>query len=319
MQTIRELLAQALKRGIERPDAELILAHSLGRAKEWIIAHPEFTPSLLKSWRFKRNVSKRASGLPLAYITGHKAFFGLDFLVNKHTLIPRPETELLVEQALNIMKLHGLIHGTSFISSAEPQNTPKKNILLIDIGPGSGCIPISILKKLNNTEREKQVTAIATDISRQALRIARKNQKKHCVNITFKKQNLLPANSSFLNPELKKADLIIITANLPYITKEQYASEASIQHEPKTALVAPDQGLGLYKTLFRQIEEIREMNGHDWTQKKIHILCEIDPGQSKKLKDHAQKVFKNADISIKQDLSGLDRNLIILIDKKPPL
>ncbi|MBI2989930.1 MAG: peptide chain release factor N(5)-glutamine methyltransferase [Candidatus Magasanikbacteria bacterium] len=306
MQTIQKLLNRTAKRQTERLDAELILAHSLGKTREWIIAHPEHAPPLLERWRFKRNVSKRMHGLPLAYITGYKTFFGLNFVVNKYTLIPRPETELLVEETLNIIK-------------TESKNIPKKNTLLIDIGTGSGCIPISILesisKTLGNSENNQRIATIATDISGKALKIAKKNQKKHATKIKFIKQNLLPP-ASVLVSYLKKTDLILITANLPYLSEEQWNSESSIKYEPKAALVAPDQGLGLYKNLFRQIVDVIQKDETELKQKKIYILCEIGPCQSARLTTYIKKIIKNADIKIKKDLSGLERCFIIRIDKK---
>ena len=279
---------------IDQLDAELLLAHALGKSREFILANPDHLITLSLYHFITRLFKKRQEGIPLAYLTGHKEFFGLDFFVNKHVLIPRPDTEVLVEFVLN----H--IHNSKFINH---------NSIMIDVGTGSGCIPISILKNLPTCKPEYLQT-FATDISHKALRVAKKNAKKHHVKaspcsahvagkIKFLHGNLL---SPFLKT-CKLADLqtcrLIITANLPYITEKQFQQEPSIHHEPKIALVAEDQGLALYEELLEQLANLSTC--------KLACFFEIDPSQSQKIKSLIKKYLPTAKIEIKQDLAGLDR------------
>ncbi|MEK7167578.1 MAG: HemK/PrmC family methyltransferase, partial [Patescibacteria group bacterium] len=160
-------------------DAEIVLTFALKKPKEHIYAHPEkeFNPK-----KFFNLIQRRAKGEPVAYITGHKEFFGLDFLVDKNVLIPRPETELLVEEAL------------------------KEKGGVLEVGTGSGCISIAIKK--NSPQRD--VTAV--DISAKALNLAKKNAKLNKVKIGFVKSDLL---------QKVEKDYDTIVANLPYLLKKE--------------------------------------------------------------------------------------------------
>lgn len=192
-------------------------------------------------------------------------------------MVPRPETELMVKKTI------------------EEIQTTEGEVLLIDIGTGCGCIPISILK---NTNLEK---AIATDISKQAISMARKNAKKHKVQTDFRQGNLAEPVKS----ELERDQNIIITANLPYVTPEQFKSEPSIQQEPKQALVAENGGLEYYKKLLEQLSEIGIEN------KKITLFFEINPGQSEKIKKIIINYLSEVEININSDLQGRKRLLKI--------
>ncbi len=263
---------QLLKQKIDHLDAELLLAHALGKTREFILAHPEYKPNIFQRIKYKCYINKREKGIPLAYITGKKEFFNLDFLVNKHTLIPRPETELMVELTIKEIK--------------------NKDCILIDIGTGSGCIPISILKNIN-----KNIPTFATDISSKAIRMAKKNAKRHKVDIKFLKGNLLePMIEKMPNKHL------VITANLPYLTEEQYKKESSIQHEPKSALVASQQGLGLYEELLRQIKELKN---------SFSLFLEIDPDQTTQITELIKKHLPDKSIEVQKDLARRDRVVVV--------
>jgi release factor glutamine methyltransferase len=282
MPTIRQLL-QKYQNKIMPAELELLLAFIIKKEKEWVIAHPEYVLKKTQTLRLQKALRRRQKGYSVAAITGHKEFFGLDFFVNTKVLIPRPETELLVEETIDeIKKQRG------------------QKIILIDIGTGSGCIPVSIAKNLS-----RSTEVFATDISAAALRIAKKNAERHKIKIKFLRGNLLNPLAEYLSKKLKKEALFFITANLPYLTRKQFASEASIQKEPRTAFVADNKnGLALYEKLFRQIQKI--LPGE-----KIKIIIEIDPRQSATAFKLAQKYFPDAKIKIKKDLSGRDRVLII--------
>ncbi len=269
-------------------DKLILLAWAIGQTKEQILAHPEKYVTLSTYFRFRHLLFRRKRGWPIAYLTGHKEFFGLDFIVNRHTLIPRPETELIVEIAGNEIK----------------KNKANK-IILIDVGTGTGCIPISILKKYNGAaEQANNITAFASDISRAALRVAKHNAKIHKVKITFLPGNLLKPAIHYLNLKNLQPTTLIITANLPYLTAEQYAAESTIKKEPRSALVAENNGLALYEKLFQQLRAVKQLNNQT-------IIVEIDPDQSAMLQTMIKKNFPTASAEIKKDLAGRDRAAVI--------
>lgn len=262
---------------LERYEVELIISHVTKKPREFFLVHDKYTLSFFEYLRFTRAIRKRIKGIPLAYITGKKEFYGLEFEVNTHTLVPRPDTEVMVEA----VKL-------------QITNDKVQNITLIDIGTGSGCIPVAIGKYAN-----RQISKIiATDISRRALRVAKRNAKKHNIDIQFLHGNLL---EPLRNKKTRKLEnqLTIITANLPYLTEQQFREEPCIQHEPKLALVAPEQGLGLYKKLLVQMKQLPPT--------QLLAYFEIDPSQTQALLAHISAFFPQVKITILKDLAQHDR------------
>lgn len=286
MKTIKQILRQHknIKRNNEIP---LIIAHSIKKEKEFIFTHDEYSLTLFEYLKFKYFLNKLKQNYPLSYLTKNKEFFNLNFFINKNVLVPRPETEIMVEKAIDIIEEINL-------------NEKKKKILLIDVGTGSGCIPISILKNIQNN-----VKTIAIDISKKALVVAKQNAKNHGVEIEFRYGNLL-------KPVIDKNILsnytdIIITANLPYLTEKQFEDEKSVQKEPKLALVAQKQGLELYILLLQQISEIVKK----YPQLKLNILLEIDPFQDKIIHKVIQNTLYRAKIQTFKDLTNKSRTIII--------
>lgn len=279
---IFELLKNAVKK-IDRFDAEILLAHVLQKPREFVIAHPEYRVTRIQNWKINRLIRLRSQGIPYAHLTGRKGFYGFDFLVNKHTLVPRPETEVMVEEVITEIKNKRL---------------KDRNIILCDVGTGSGCIPISILKSSNL----KVLKSFASDISKPALKIARKNAALHKADITFLHGNLL-------EPIIKDCSLLIancsliITANLPYLTQIQFDTEPTIQHEPISALVAEDNGLALYKKLLEQIKQL--LSTFDFID--FTTFFEIDPSQTTKISHYIQNSFPNSKIEVIKDGMGNDR------------
>lgn len=267
-------------------DVQIILAGIIRRDRAYILAHPEYRPTACQRVQIALALSKLARHYSVALILGHKEFYGLNFFVNKHTLIPRPDTELMAESAINIL------------------NQQTGGGLLIDVGTGSGCIPIAVLKTL----KQKNIIAVATDISGSALRTAKKNSLHHSVNIVFNKSDLLKnLNDSLLN----NTGAVVITANLPYLTRAWTKAEPSIAREPDTALIADDaNGLCLYKKLFHQIN-----NRPIFFKRHLSILIEIDPRQTSEALALAKESFPHlSSIDIKKDLSGRDRLIVINIE-----
>lgn len=283
-QTIRQLL-QTAYREINSLDADLLLSFVIGKPREYLFTHETDSIENTFQRKFKALVKKRKLDVPFAYLTGHKEFCGLDFLVDKNTLIPRPDTELLVEEVIKYLKKF--------------ENSEKSLPLLIDIGTGSGCIPIAIIK---NNQIAASLDTVAIDISPRALEIAKKNANKHKIKIKFHQGNLLSPILKLKN----NFENIIITANLPYLTEEQYKSEKSIKYEPKKALVAKKEGLALYEKLLEQIKIISEKNNLSPA-----IFMEIDPSQSMAANALILQILPNRKIKIKKDLAGQDRLIII--------
>lgn len=283
----------------DQTETELLLAHVLKKPREFVLAHPEKTLDKIHIKKYNQLITKRLKNIPLAYLTEHKEFFGLDFVVNKNVLIPRPDTEVMVELVLKE------IQSYTYKLKAKSYN-------LIDVGTGSGCIPISIAKTLSNSSPYKGeagggFAVYAIDISPQALTIARKNARINKTKIKFLQGNLLePFIKTYkLKPKTYK---LIITANLPYITTKQFQSEPSIQHEPKLALVAKKNGLELYEKLLKQISQLSK----SYNLKPISYF-EIDPSQTSSIKKLIKKILPQAKVEIKKDLAGLNRVVIIKI------
>lgn len=281
-------------------DLEILLAFAARKTKEFIFTHPEYTLSWLQKIKLAYFLHLRKNGYSVAAITGNKEFYGLDFFVNKNVLIPRPETELMVEEA--VREIHDC-HAEFISASHGILKQVQDDIVLIDVGTGSGCIPISILKNLSES-----IQTFAIDISKSALRVAKKNGKKHGVDIQFLHGNLLEPLSQNLKFSLQNYS-IIITANLPYLTEQQFQHECSIQREPKIALVAKSNGLALYEALLKQAASLISNN-----QYPIIMLLEIDPSQTQCIGELIKQHLPTANFKIKKDLAGLDRLAIIKIN-----
>lgn len=280
-------VAQLLSAGIKSPelDTKVLLKHVLQKDEVFLLSYPKTELSTAENLELKKLLKRRKNNEPIAYITGHKEFFGYDFTVTPDVLIPRPETEFLVEQALN--------HTESGVRSSEFD--------ILDLGTGSGCIIISLIKSLSTP---KLCTFHASDLSQKALSIAKKNAQTHDIadKINFCKSDL------FANPLLhKKYDLII--ANLPYVPKTVHSSqftvhsEKGIDFEPQGAIFANDNGSSVIKKFLDQAPSFLKNQGA--------ILIELDPRNAHDLQKYAKTKFPSAKIKLIRDLSGLDRYLTI--------
>jgi len=273
MKTIQTISKQH-KNDLDHLDLDLLIAHSIKKDREFVIAHPEYKLTFLEFLRIKNNIAKRKKGIPLAYLVGYKFFYGYKFFVNRHTLIPRPDTELIIESVLSEI---------------------KSGDAMIDIGTGSGCIPITVKKECEKKNIDMDV--FASDTSSRVLSVAQKNAAEHQVHIDFRHGSLLePWQQYILNTKKN----LFITANLPYLDLSWHTQEASIQFEPKQALIADDLGMALYKTLFKQISE---------TKKSITLFIEIDPRHAQALSDFITKTYPRVQLSKRNDLTGKPRIL----------
>lgn len=273
-------------------DVEVILAFVIKKPKEFIYTHPEYKLNQKQLTRFNNFINRRLKREPIAYIIGKKEFFGLNFKVGKNTLIPRPETEQLVDTAIK-----------------EIQKTKKQKIILIDVGTGSGCVPISIIKNLPKNIK-RSIQTYATDISSKALIIAKKNAQLHNVEkkIKFMQSDLLNCflQNIWANWLMQNSN-IIITANLPYVSNSEY-KKLSVDiknYEPKNAIIAGSDGLKYYRRLFVQLQQIKSQ--------AITLIIEIDfisISQSKMAKT-IKRFLPDACLEIKRDFSGHERVMII--------
>jgi release factor glutamine methyltransferase len=262
-----------------RLDAQVLLSHILDKPKAWLLAHRESLLTPDQHLALTRAASEIKKGVPLPYVVGHWSFYGLDFLVTPAVLIPRPETELLVEHAQQWL-----------------QNHPHQRSLL-DIGTGSGCIAISLAVHIPD------LIITATDISQEALQVARSNACKHRVDykITFARADLFtlnPATASQLRPPFD-----IITANLPYIPTTMLTHLEVFEREPTLALDGGSDGLELIRRFLAATPPYLSPSGQ--------ILLEIEARQGKTGLKLAQYYFPQAETRLFPDLSGKDRLLII--------
>lgn len=258
-------------------EVQILRAFVLQTTREYLLTHPETTFSWWQKCQFNFYCWQRQRGLPLAYILGHKEFFSRKFIVTKHTLVPRPETEILVEEVLKKVA------------------TSANDCAILDVGTGSGCIAITLSLEL----RQQSMPVFASDFFRRALRVAQKNAHELGASVTFFHSDLLAQID--LKTISNHKNHLIITANLPYITETDYQSEPSIQHEPKQALVAADQGLALYKKLLLQFKKSPTIPSI------TSFYFEINPEQVAPLEAFVLEQFPQSKITITPDLAGLAR------------
>jgi len=278
---------------IDNLDLELIISHVMKKTREFVLIHLEQKITKNQELKTKNLIARRLKHEPLAYILGQKEFFGLPFKVNKHTLIPRPETELLVERAISDMR-----HATS-----------DKNYSIVDVGTGSGNIIISLACNMKHKACNK---FYGIDLSSGALKIAKQNARLNKVEkkVKFIKGDLLSPVISNPQSVIRKSKELIIIANLPYLSKKIYnATLPNVKNfEPKSALYSAKEGLAHYKKLFSQISKLSSVNSHQFT-----VFLEFSPEQKIKLDKLAKNFFPKAKLKFQRDLGGKWRILEIKI------
>lgn len=253
-------------------DAEVLLAFILNKPKTFLHAHPEKMLTAGQQRKFNALIGKRLNGTPIAYLTGQKEFYKLNFLVDKNVLIPRPDTEVLVEEAIHIGR-----------ALAKAQSSGK--VIVADIGTGSGCIAISLAKYL------PQVKLYMTDVSAKALAVAKKNARLHAMvkRVTFVKGDLM-------TPLPKKMQFDLVCANLPYLTTDE---TKNLPREPKLALHGGKLGLELLDRLIQQLPGRLAPGGM--------ALLEIAPSQVKAIDYFVERSLPDKNVLFIKDLSGRNR------------
>jgi release factor glutamine methyltransferase len=233
--------------------AELLLLHAVGRDRTWLYSHPEDEISAEQQSQFFSLIARRANGEPLQHLTGKQEFWGLEFEVTPDVLIPRPETEHLIEVALDRLAVREIRAGRK-------QTFTGEGLQIADIGTGSGCIAIALAKELPGSK------IYATDISPAALTVARRNADRHNLadRIHFVESNLLDALlDSPLATRHSPLHLDLIVSNPPYIgRRESPTLEREVRdHEPHTALFGGEEGYELYSPLIAQAAQFLKPGG----------------------------------------------------------
>jgi release factor glutamine methyltransferase len=280
-------LRVALRTGIARLEhcnvpsaplsAELLLMHVLRRDRAWLYAHPEYELSPEEAGAYSQLVERRSKGVPTQYLTGRQEFWGLEIEVGPGVLIPRPETEHVIEVALKHLGQR----------RAQP-------LRIADVGTGSGCIAIALARELPHAD------IVATDISAVALEYARRNAARHEVadRIQFFETNLLDACLELSGRPRSFCDVIV--SNPPYVGRKDAVDlpREVREHEPAEALFAGDQGLDIYPALVDEAARALCPNG----------ILVVEIGYN--LAEHVRSLLSAprwSDLMVTRDLAGIER------------
>ena len=255
-----------------RREAASLLEHLTGRDRTFLITHAETALASADVRRLRDLVERRAAGEPLQYITGHQEFYGLDFEVTPEVLIPRPETELLVETALKLLD--------------EASQPPR----ICDVGTGTGCIPIALLHERPTAQ------AVGLDISYTALRVASRNAARHDVDARL----ALVASDCLASLDPRRARFQMIVSNPPYVAEDALSGlQREVRdHEPRVALTPGTDGLNIIRRLIEDTPRFLERGGH--------LLMEIGYDQHEAVGELIDsQVWQLLDIH--KDLQGIPR------------
>ena len=258
-------------------EAEYLLRHALGCTREFLLIALDSDISSPDQLRFDSIIDRRAAGEPSAYITGHKEFYGLDFKVDSRALIPRPETELLVELALELAARH--------TSRGEGLN-------IADVGVGCGAIAIALAVNLSGAR------VVATDISPAAFKLASENVSRHRVEdrVTLLNRDLLDSVSGPID---------ILVSNPPYIPSSQVdiLPREIRDHEPRVALDGGEDGMTVIEKLICQAKDKLRPGGA--------MFVEIGWDLGERALARSLELWPESEVSITPDLAGLDRVLTL--------
>ncbi|MEX0785981.1 MAG: peptide chain release factor N(5)-glutamine methyltransferase [Dehalococcoidia bacterium] len=278
-QALRSSAARLRSAGIDDADleAEVLLRHATGLTREQLFARLQEPLARTSRAAFSKLLLRRLAHEPAAYITGHREFFGLDLACSPAALIPRQETELLVEVAVAWVMGHG---------------SRVKAPRVVDVGTGNGAIAVALAVHL------PQARVVAVDTSRGALQLARRNALAHGVarRIEFVQGSLLTA---------LRGEFDLVVANLPYVPSRAYATLAPEvrDHEPEQALNAGRRGTSLIEALLASASGGLRPGGL--------LLAEHGWNQGRLLRDAASSAFPRARVETKRDLAGRERLLVV--------
>lgn len=278
--TIKEMLSKGMiilkGNNIDSPKlkARLLLQYILKKPRQYLIIYDNEEVEKKEQWEYFVNIEKLTNGVPLQHITHHQEFMKMDFYVDENVLIPRPDTEILVEEAIKI---------------AKKMNQPK----ILDLCTGSGAIAISIAKDVPDAE------VYAIDISQKALDVAKKNAKELVAKVKFIKSNLFN--------KMDKIKFDIIVSNPPYIKKDIInCLSKEVQKEPELALDGGIDGLDFYRKITSQ--------AIDYLKFGSYLCFEIGYDQKDEVLDIIKKQEHYSNIYCKKDLGGNDRVIVTQVN-----
>ena len=285
MPTLREFLRDSRRRLAEagtlepRLESEVILTDVLGIPRHRLYAYQDDTIPDEAAETLEKAVQRRIRREPLAYILGHREFYGVDLTVGPGVMVPRPETEMLIERAMLVCM----------------ERMERAGLVVADVGTGSGGIAVNLAMHLPG------VRLYATDISADALEVARVNVDKFGLG-----QRVTLLKGDLLEPLPGRVDVIV--ANLPYIPSARLKDlQPELAWEPRTALDGGADGMVMLRRLMGQAAGKLAVDGV--------MLLEIDPGQGEPLRRMATRLFPAAATSVEKDLAGLDR--IFVVESQP--
>ena len=272
---IREGVQMLRAAGVNEPRRESgsLLAHAIGRDRTFVVTHADEPLEAAVVESFRKLIERRAAGEPLQYLTGHQEFFKLDFEVTPDVLIPRPETEFLVEIALELLK-----------GNLDP--------FIADIGTGSGCVAVSLLHELPDAH------AIATDISAAALCVAQRNADRHGVT-----DRLTVIESDCFAKVNADRSFSLIAANPPYIRDHEMGTlQREVGYEPRRALAGGPDGLDIVRRLLSEAAPFLEPGGH--------FVFEIGYGQNALVEQLINREVWEL-TEMRPDLQGIARTVVL--------
>jgi len=248
-------------------DAQLLLMKAMDQTRAWVLAYPEAELSTTQTRQFQEDLAELAAGAALPYILGWWEFYGRRFKLNRRVLIPRPETELLVEQAL------------SWLQHVDGSRA-------LDLGTGSGCLAVTLAAE------RPGVRVSASDIEREALQLARLNASWYGVE-----ERMSFVQADLLSPFRGRFD--VICANLPYIPTAALADLEVARREPAGALDGGEDGLSLIRRALQDLPRALSPRGL--------ALFEVQPDQAAEVGEAARRVLPGAEVQVRRDLAGLER------------
>lgn len=254
-------------------EAEVLLRDTLKKDRVGLYLALDDELSTEQQNAFRDRLARRLDDEPTAYIIGHREFYGRDFLVDASVLVPRPETELLVEKALEIVRKHRLS-------------------VIAEVGTGCGAVAISLALELPH------VRVYATDISASALEVARANSRKHGVSDRVR---LLSSDLLGALPE----PVEMVVANLPYVRESDLPRSGPVSREPRLALDGGTDGLDKIRRLCSQAKAVPGSGGY--------LLLEVGEGQARAVSAFLRDLFPPAFIEVTPDLSGIDRVVSMML------
>jgi release factor glutamine methyltransferase len=271
--------------------AELLLMHVLGRDRAWMYAHPEDRLNSAAAEDYYGLLARRTAGEPTQYLTGKQEFWGLEFEVTPAVLIPRPETEHVVEVALERL---GEKRG---IKINMRTGAPSAVLRVADVGTGSGCIAVALARELPHAE------IYATDISADALAVARRNAKRHGVadRIHFVQTDLLQALSRESGMAGEPAGFDLIVSNPPYVARNEAGElpREVREHEPEKALIGGSTGIELYGRLIEEAGELLAARGI--------LVLELGYNGADAVRAILSRQRDWVNVSVTNDLAGIPR------------